>query len=841
MKKNEYFQKLKDIYFYDDRSNSQINETFHTSNDNFNTTNKLSKNKRFIIKNKSTKNTNKSRNGNLNTLTLKSFNNETQKIKNQLSSEDLIKYIQKELGNSIDSDKHVKNIVIILKDLETSLLKNIDKTFITNNNIINSKNEMKSVFQIYYNKIIRYILKYFTSSNEKFNDCLSKLKLFLNNDDNIAINKDNTSMNNLVNNLNDNTNKYNKNINVLILNTDNLIDMSNNKLIEMKNKLDELNNLIHNKHLQHSQLKKNSDIFMNDINNDIENLCSINFNIIDDIKNLNNKQNKFYKESKIIFDKIFMNEKIQKLNFQTNSQFNTIANNFPTWIRNKIVKNKKKENSLSSLININKGIQINENNNSNVIVNSIKNENKFNNSMNNINFLKINQKLNQGLIHNNSSDKNKNQFYQRRIIQNLYDKKINYTSNIDDILNNISKNESSNFSDIISTNEKNNNSNIYYLAVKILQFFEQMDELQQNIIKKTNNVNEMKVNFEKCKKKLIKISKNIIINNKIQIDKMFNTAYLNKNLSIVNTEKINIICFSKKEIEKENVLLKINNNDLKKKINTLIDENIKQTKEMAQNSEQIKNLTKDNNNQNNIIAKYKNLIKNINKEIQNKNILDVNELNEDESIEKFESNIKLILEKYKTKLEETNNKLDKSIRNLNQFSFDENDIISNINIEEDNLNLSFKNENGIKIINQEINDKEKDKININNKNNNQKVIDKLLNKKEDDSISKELLIIQKGLIEKIKLLGENEEKYKQIIHNYFLETGNDLYDTNEESISLVKYNRLLKLFQNEQTYNKDLENKYFLFVNNVTTKLAKYLDIIQLEEKSIQINLTQNN
>jgi hypothetical protein len=50
----------------------------------------------------------------------------------------------------------------------------------------------------------------------------------------------------------------------------------------------------------------------------------------------------------------------------------------------------------------------------------------------------------------------------------------------------------------------------------------------------------------------------------------------------------------------------------------------------------------------------------------------------------------------------------------------------------------------------------------------------------------------------------------------FIESGNDLYDENEMTVSMTKYNRLLKLLETEQERNKNLEEKYLSFINEIT-------------------------
>ena len=183
--------------------------------------------------------------------------------------------------------------------------------------------------------------------------------------------------------------------------------------------------------------------------------------------------------------------------------------------------------------------------------------------------------------------------------------------------------------------------------------------------------------------------------------------------------------------------------------------------------------------------------------------------------------------------EDNNSDFGEKANNKRQFTFDGEGEISfkdnigntinnkiNKNIkEEKKVNNSESNNNGI---NDEIN---KLLIESNNEENNNidhknKKINLNENNEDVNKVNKDLLKVQQSLIEKIKSLEEEIEKNKTTIHNLFIESGNDLYDINEMTVSKTKYNTLLKLLETEQERNKNLEEKYISFINEITENLS---------------------
>jgi len=107
-------------------------------------------------------------------------------------------------------------------------------------------------------------------------------------------------------------------------------------------------------------------------------------------------------------------------------------------------------------------------------------------------------------------------------------------------------------------------------------------------------------------------------------------------------------------------------------------------------------------------------------------------------------------------------------------------------------------------------------------------------------VNKDLLKIQQNLLEKIKYLEEENEKNKLTMHNLFIESGNDLYDDiNEMSVPMTKYNQLLKLLEKEQERNKNLEENYLSFINEITKNIT--LNKNEVENISNKLNMENSD
>ena len=314
---------------------------------------------------------------------------------------------------------------------------------------------------------------------------INNIKLFENNNiEDISINRINSSNNNisffdeekkkeflngeeiivgLINSLSGGIKTCNKNYRTTIFNMAKLIEESNSGLIELKNKFDTLSNQLKTNYIKDIQYKKNINLFLDNISNDIENLYSMNISIIEDVKLLDTYQTSFYDDAKKIFNQLKINhsKKLKEFHllFQSISSMQSLANSSQQII-------KKRGKSISGTKNEKKKFLDEEN-----YEEKSDGENKMN---------------------RNNSTKN-------------FNVKNNYGSN----KNNISEN--------LMFNDNNNNINIFVLAGEVLEFFNKMKNLQECIVKKVPGTNQMKLDFERYKKKLIKLLNNII-NNKNQIN-----------------------------------------------------------------------------------------------------------------------------------------------------------------------------------------------------------------------------------------------------------------------------------------------------------------------------------
>ena len=927
--------------------------------------------------------------------------NKSKSIFNQNILE-IIRYAEEELG-SLDSEKHIKSAVSILESFQNELIKQLEQEY--------DENSIKKVLQTNFDKIIKLLINYFTLYDKKCDKCITNLKKMLknilntnlklvsdNNYNNIEESSSNKSNKNnynynysvaffdeekkrkfldgeetivgLINSLSGGIKTCNKNYRTSILDMAKLIEESNNSLVELKNKLDKLSSQLKSKYIQDIQYKKNINLFMNNIITDVENLYSMNINIIEDVKLLDGNQTSFYEEAKEIFNNLKINhsKKLKEYHklFESISNMQSNANS-----SHQIVKKRGKSMSGYKTDKEKYGEYDN-----------------YEEGGKSDGFYNIQNKMNK-----NNSSKN-------------FNIKSNYNENIN---NNITEN--------MIFNENANNITIYILSEEVLEFFNKMKNLQECIVKKISGINQMKIDFEKYKKKLIKLLNNIIKNkNKNNISQTNSKTKLNNNDNdtiimnnknnnnnsnaynsfamknkIINVEQFQIIhnnnnilnnndldinnqnedMVNELQNKYNNLLEDLNNknqelNKLQEKINTLLSEknelstkNKKLEKDNQKLSSKMSNISdsnkKNNNNYNEFdkvnideiisssnnmnnnsinsnqelfkLSDYevklkqenKNLKELINKCVQiisesiketapsmiedniiseesedkvNKNNQDENDEEEEfdmeyitEAVKKFQSFNKEIAKKLKTAEEEKekyekeahNNQikaegykktLDQYIYKINigedgnssdlndkgqnkrQFTFDgegeisfKENIGSNINNnmyiknnKEDNKNIINNNninEEINKLIidsNNEENNNDKNKNNNNNNNSN--------NNEDLSKVNKDLLKVQQNLIEKIKYLEEEIEKNKTTIHNLFIESGNDLYDVNEMTVSMTKYNRILKLLETEQERNKNLEEKYISFINEITEGLS----LNNLSNKSkTNLNKNENN
>ena len=825
---------------------------------------------------------------------------------------EIIKYLEEELG-SLDSEKHIKNAIKIIESFQNELIGQLEQEY--------DENSIKEILQNNFQKIINLLIKYFTLYDNKCANCIDNLKKMLktvssidnvNNYNNSLINSDgkisNKSYKNnympvfneekkkeflngeeiivgLINSLSGGIKNCNKNYRTTVINMAKLIEESNNSLIEIKTKLDNLNTKINTKISNEIQYKKNLSLSVVNIITDIQNLYSMNCTIIEDVKLIDVNQTSFYEEAKEIFNhlKINHNKKLKEYHmfFESISHMQTNANS--------LTEIKKRGNSFSG---------------------------------NRINFEKNSNNTEKILVKNNSS------------------KKMNIKNNNKDY------------------NENNyKNINLISFAEQTIDLFNKMKNLQESIVKRIEGTNQMKIDFEKDKRKLIKLA-NYIINNKINSSEnkinLIKQRKDNDTKKILNyeiqTEYFEIIA----EMRLDNKTFEIS--QMQMKYNNLLEEINKKSQEINKLQDKINNIQLENNelkrsennkfsnninfdeinkindeiisplNNNSINSNSDKIIPNENiiqlkqenkklKELMNKcvqiifdsiketspNMVDDNFISDEsedkikneknniedngqeeefdmnyisEAVKKFQNyNIEMVknlkkAEEEKEKFEKEahenlikaeayKNTLDQAINKINQGEEGNTSDISN-NKSQNKKNFSFEGEGEISFkdnfggsINNNINTKqEKEEIMNNNIINEHNINDlnQLLvnnsNEEEKDNknnedvmkVNKDLLKIQQNLIDKIKLLEEENEKNKLTIHNLFIESGNDLYDDiNEMSVPMAKYNRLLKLLETEQERNKNLEEKNLYLISGITESIS--LNKNEIENLTNKLNM----
>ena len=895
-------------FLLDNDENKEYNKNFNMINKELNqkinlspkiNNNKIKSNSRYIKDNNSS--------------VKKKSPNKNKQIYNK-NYMDIIKYTEEELS-SLDSEKNIKSAIKILETFQNELIGQLEQEY--------DENSIKKILQINFDKIIKLLIKYFTLYDNKCSNCVEYLKKMLTNlfsidntnkyNNSALINSDgkigNKSYKNtytpifneekkkeflngeeiivgLINSLSGGIKNCNKNYRTTVYNMAKLIEESNNSLIEIKTKLDNLNSKINTKISNETQYKKSLSVSVLNIITEVQNLYSMNFTIIEDVKVIDVNQTSFYEEAKEIFNhlKINHNKKLKEYHmfFESISHLQTNANS--------LTEIKKRGNSFSG---------------------------------NRINYERISNNTEKNLVKNNSS------------------KKVNTKNNYKEYNDNIYK-----------------NINLTSLAEQIIDLFNKMKNLQECIVKKIEGTNQLKIDFEKDKRKLIKLA-NYIINNKIKSNsinlikqrkddetkKIINFEIQQEYFEIISEMKIDNKTFeiSEMQMKYNNLLEEINkksqeinklqdkinniqleNNELKRSDNNKFSNNINFDEINKINDEIISPL-----NNNSINSNSDKIISNENivqlkqenkklKELMNKCVqiifdsiketspnmvednfisdesedkikneknniedngqedeFDMNYINE--AVKKFQ-NFNIEMAKNLKKAEEEKQKFEKEAHEnlvkaeayknaldqaINKINLGEEGNTSDVNNNKTQLKknfsfegegeISFKDNFGGSINNNISTKKEKEEINNNiiNEHNindlNQLLVNNsndedVNNKEKEDAmkVNKDLLKIQQNLLEKIKYLEEENEKNKLTMHNLFIESGNDLYDDiNEMSVPMTKYNQLLKLLEKEQERNKNLEENYLSFINEITKNIT--LNKNEVENISNKLNLENSD
>ena len=422
-----------------------------------------------------------------------------------------------------------------------------------------------------------------------------------------------------------------------------------------------------------------------------------------------------------------------------------------------------------------------------------------------------------------------------------------------------------------------NNINLIDLSKFILNFFNDMECLQEMIINKSKNIKEFKFNFEisknnlkKACEKILKQNKNEIIDEKEQktqkkeienykheLDEMAKkNEKLKKEIQKVEEEKMNkskiIVNLGNKMNEIQTELQNIKNKNLKvkedmksmkdnnKKLNENIkiirDENSKLNKNIILTEEENKKLKKNINSKENTINNNFNNIKQENNKLTNKLKL------------KDEENKKVI--NLNNQLKEDNQKLNNAIDQLK----DENQKLRN--------NIKLIEEENKKLADINLKETENKKINNNTQEENNKVINQL--KEENSKLNDKINIIEEinknlnnnlekikeeklNLNENINKLKEENTKLNNIINeinkeNSILKENNNLKE--EAKLNISRLENELKLMRGE---NKSLSGKNLKLKDSdnknkkIIDEMKNKINLIENENKSLKIKIDEIN
>ena len=404
-------------------------------------------------------------------------------------------------------------------------------------------------------------------------------------------------------------------------------------------------------------------------------------------------------------------------------------------------------------------------------------------------------------------------------------------------------------------NNENITPSFINFADKVNEFLKLIDELQESILNKKDNITQMKIEFSKSKSKLAKYCNNIIENKKENIINN-NTFYIKHISDFTLLHKYDKDCIINIRKEKENY---------KNEYNQLLEEMSKQTQIILDSKSKLTEKIYENNELKAKIEKLEEEKQNYEKKAQNENNLNINKdftTNEENYSmpNKNEIITKLVEEKNRLKslidncmkiifvtMEDNSPDLIDEISNNDNIEDNDNDdedIIDNDNIES-YINLVNNNIKKFESYNKEVNSqlqKYKREANENslrskeyknaleqllNKNNNEE-IEENHNFKESKEKNENLTKINNFLIEKIKNLEKEIEEFKS--NNKYL-TKNDKRKEESKDSSLVKINvdiekyyGLLKLLEKEQEKNKLNEEKYLKIINEINND--KELELI---------------
>ena len=465
---------------------------------------------------------------------------------------EIIKYLEEELG-SLDSEKHIKNAIKIIESFQNELIGQLEQEY--------DENSIKEILQNNFQKIINLLIKYFTLYDNKCANCIDNLKKMLKTVSSI-----------------DNVNNYN-----------------NNSLINSDGK-------ISNKSYKNNYMPVFNEEKKKEFLNGEEIIVGLINSLSGGIKNCN----KNYRTTVINMAKLIEESNNSLIEIKTKlDNLNTKIN---TKISNEI---QYKKNLSSSVVNIITDIQNLYSMNC-TIIEDVKlidvNQTSFYEEAKEIfNHLKINhnKKLKEyhmffeSISHMQTNANSLTEIKKRG--NSFSGNRINFEKNSNNTENILVKNNSSKKMNIKNNNKDYNennykNINLISFAEQTIDLFNKMKNLQESIVKKIEGTNQMKIDFEKDKRKLIKLA-NYIINNKINSSEnkinLIKQRKDNDTKKILNyeiqTEYFEIIA----EMRLDNKTFEIS--QMQMKYNNLLEEINKKSQEINKLQDKINNIQLENN------------------------------------------------------------------------------------------------------------------------------------------------------------------------------------------------------------------------------------------------------
>ena len=455
-------------------------------------------------------------------------------------------------------------------------------------------------------------------------------------------------------------------------------------------------------------------------------------------------------------------------------------------------------------------------------------------------------KINTNIVTNNSTVvKSKSA---KKLIENTNVKKSNNNTNNTSIFKNNSQNVFSNTINISNPTMNNYNQTIEkFLAKEILQFLEDMKNLQVSICNKEPNIKELKKNFEKKKSNLyqeaLKCSKNEINNQILQDNRSYSsffscnsaittgTPLTNSNNNMLNynnqnvkelTDSIFVLRTALEDIKSNSQFI---TSQLRTEINNLNDKVSKQMNCITQYEKNI------NNNLNSIKGIYK-LLKPLSNPLNLNSVMDslqsqnsfINSLSQQENkFDWYENEIKKLINCIDTKLK-LNNQTSNN-ENSNNNIIDQKSSIIDIN-DPNKLYLNIKNSCNelIEMIRPFINEEE-----------NENELNSIFETKdnfEDDVIMngiENLKKLIKQLISQIENLNLEKEKLEKELNESKIQCDSYKNALNNTVLNKIKYEKNIN--SNEEKILSDGEN--YRKLNNDLLQIQNSL-LQKLEMKDIE-------